>query len=457
MARPTSHSTSEPPIWRPRSHAAILTRAVHLLDLDQLVNCPAITESTFSTNTSTSSATASLQHRIKSAEWLLYQLLTLHDPEETHARLAPNIPPTSTPMQSLSLRAALYRYLAELKKNGTLLPREVVLRKTMLDECRGERFEELLAGIAMGVLRRVVVRRQAGRGGGGRGVMVERRVYAPASASVSASGSASASGHGSGSGSEKRAGTGRGRGGNPATASVKYTSQTTIHRADHLILPLLLAHRVSLQHSLKRRQNIRQNATADSQHLARLRDDIEVRNRRVSSQPDTNQEEISGDEYEALRTRLVRAFGPDRRWVEYLFHGAPGSDGVSLELPEWPFDDDGQASLRERDGSLHRDCAHHGIAPEGSDVELDVEEPMIHLQRSVAEHLDNIRRLQHICDSLAAAGARIEKRTGPERASSKIEAGSVNHHIHIPVPVLPVIAPAATRFNRHQALTVNSH
>lgn len=69
-------------------------------------------------------------------------------------KLQPFFPPLE-PLQSLNLRAALYRCLNELKKNG-VLGREVVLRKTMLDECKGDRFDEILLVFSTAVLRRVV-------------------------------------------------------------------------------------------------------------------------------------------------------------------------------------------------------------------------------------------------------------------------------------------------------------
>lgn len=52
----------------------------------------------------------------------------------------------------MNLRAALYRTLTELKKNG-VLGRDAVLRKTMLDECKGEKFEEVISTLAVVVLR----------------------------------------------------------------------------------------------------------------------------------------------------------------------------------------------------------------------------------------------------------------------------------------------------------------
>ncbi len=67
-------------------------------------------------------------------------------------KLRPFFPPLA-PLQSLNLRAALYRGLTELKKNGTL-GKEAVLRKTMLDECKGEKFEEVIRVFAIAVLRK---------------------------------------------------------------------------------------------------------------------------------------------------------------------------------------------------------------------------------------------------------------------------------------------------------------
>jgi hypothetical protein len=77
--------------------------------------------------------------------------------KETHIdgakqKLQPFFPPLE-PLQSLNLRAALYRSLNDLKKNG-LLGRETILRKTMLDECKGDKLMEVLAVFSTAVLRR---------------------------------------------------------------------------------------------------------------------------------------------------------------------------------------------------------------------------------------------------------------------------------------------------------------
>lgn len=62
-------------------------------------------------------------------------------------------------MQSVNLRAALFRALSELKKNGDL-GREAILRKTMLDDCKGDKFEEVLAIFSTIVLRKVLSQRR---------------------------------------------------------------------------------------------------------------------------------------------------------------------------------------------------------------------------------------------------------------------------------------------------------
>ena len=66
------------------------------------------------------------------------------------------------PLQSLNLRAALFRCLNELKKNGTL-GKEVIVRKTFFDDCKGERIQELLVSFSALVLRKVLTAGQGGR------------------------------------------------------------------------------------------------------------------------------------------------------------------------------------------------------------------------------------------------------------------------------------------------------
>lgn len=69
-------------------------------------------------------------------------------------KLQPFFPP-SDPVQSLSLRSALFRCLDQAKKTG-VLGRDTVLRKTMLDECKGERLEEVLAVFSNAVVKKIL-------------------------------------------------------------------------------------------------------------------------------------------------------------------------------------------------------------------------------------------------------------------------------------------------------------
>lgn len=124
---------------------------LRLLNLDLLPDWPSITPSTFSN--------IDARARIKAAEWSLYQLFRLYDPALAADKLQPFFPPLE-PLQSINLRAALYRCLDGLKKNG-VLGREAVLRKTMLDECSGDKFWEVCVIFAAVVLRKRTLARKA--------------------------------------------------------------------------------------------------------------------------------------------------------------------------------------------------------------------------------------------------------------------------------------------------------
>ncbi|KAL8243735.1 hypothetical protein R6Q59_009993 [Mikania micrantha] len=135
--------------WPTRDNIAIFIRCLHLLDLDLLPDWPGLNEQLFSAK----SAQQQLQQRVRAVEWSLYRLFEIYDPNETKDKLRPFFPPTSQ-LQSLNLRAALYRGLTELKKTGAL-SKDVILRKTMLDDCKGERFEEIIASFAVVTLKKV--------------------------------------------------------------------------------------------------------------------------------------------------------------------------------------------------------------------------------------------------------------------------------------------------------------
>ncbi|KPI37351.1 uncharacterized protein AB675_10253 [Cyphellophora attinorum] len=138
--------------WPSHGNVASFIRCLHLLDLDLRDDWPHINVQTFSTK----SALQNLQLRIRAVEWSLYRLIELWDDRIARDKLQPFFPPQSV-LQSQNLRAALLRVLTEFKSNG-MLPKDTVLRKTTFDECKGEKFEELLFTVAQATLRKVASR-----------------------------------------------------------------------------------------------------------------------------------------------------------------------------------------------------------------------------------------------------------------------------------------------------------
>ncbi|KAK3645660.1 hypothetical protein LTR56_003739 [Elasticomyces elasticus] len=146
---PSTTTTTKPP--PPSPSISLLLTTAHLLDLSLLPNWPAITPLTLTPH-------SDARLRIRSTEFLLYHFFHLYSPPLTAEKLTPFYPPLE-PLQSLNLRAALFRCLTELKKNG-VLPKEIVLRKSMLDDCCDGKFWEVCAAFSGVVLRKVVRERK---------------------------------------------------------------------------------------------------------------------------------------------------------------------------------------------------------------------------------------------------------------------------------------------------------
>ncbi|KAH6605447.1 hypothetical protein Trco_007154 [Trichoderma cornu-damae] len=151
-----SHAPAEPAAGGgmatagPASLSLFLTN-IKLLDLDQLPDWPDISAETFAPAGTT---LQDQKRRVQCVEWALYQLFVIWDPEEAANKLKPFYPPVDQ-LQSVGLRSALVRALEQAKKNGDL-GRDTIIRKTMLDECKGERLEEVLAFFSTAVLKKVV-------------------------------------------------------------------------------------------------------------------------------------------------------------------------------------------------------------------------------------------------------------------------------------------------------------
>ncbi|KAI1081703.1 HAUS augmin-like complex subunit 6 N-terminus-domain-containing protein [Whalleya microplaca] len=140
------------------SNVSLFLTNLRLLDLDLEPDWPGINLATFSAK----DAAGGQKKRVQCVEWALYQLFSLWDYTETQNKLRPFYPPLDQ-VQSLNLRAALLRGLEQAKKNG-VLGRDAVVRKTMLDECKGERLEEVLAVFSSAVLKKLVAERALNSG-----------------------------------------------------------------------------------------------------------------------------------------------------------------------------------------------------------------------------------------------------------------------------------------------------
>ncbi|KAI1133720.1 HAUS augmin-like complex subunit 6 N-terminus-domain-containing protein [Nemania abortiva] len=160
----TAAQTSAPPLQKPAqiptctSNVLLFLTNSRLLDLDLQPDWPDITPTTFSAK----DAAGGQKKRIQCVEWALYQLFSLWDHNDAQNKLRPFYPPADQ-VQSINLRAALVRSLEAAKKNG-VLGRDVLIRKTMLDECKGERLEEVLAVFSSAVLKKLVAERALNSG-----------------------------------------------------------------------------------------------------------------------------------------------------------------------------------------------------------------------------------------------------------------------------------------------------
>ncbi|MCJ1398791.1 hypothetical protein MMC11_001992 [Xylographa trunciseda] len=132
------------------SDGEILLKNLRLLDLDDEFDWPAISKNTFAA----SDTIKNQKQRIQFAEWILYKLFERWNPSDTELKLRPFFP-SLEPLQSLNLRTALFRLLSELKKNG-VFRKDIFIRKSMLDDCKGPRFEEVLVALSTSVIYKII-------------------------------------------------------------------------------------------------------------------------------------------------------------------------------------------------------------------------------------------------------------------------------------------------------------
>ncbi|EOA83995.1 uncharacterized protein SETTUDRAFT_118945, partial [Exserohilum turcica Et28A] len=254
----------------PASDIRLFVTNLRLLDFGQRQDWPDITVQTFSAKN------ADQRQRIAGTEWALFRLFEIWDPNETAQKLQPFFPPLE-PLQSLNLRAALFRCLNDLKKNG-VLGREAVLRKTMLDECKGDKFYEVMAIFSNAVLKKVL----AARDGGARDAAVARRL---------------------------------------ATAPILSPDQ------QRSLLPLAIAHKAALLNVLKKKEEKRRKYLEFEGLLDKKAEDINSRIRKCKDTPRAKKPAVTQKEADVVKRQLKDNWIGNQKWLDVMLHG----DGVQAE------------------------------------------------------------------------------------------------------------------------------
>ncbi|KAH8424671.1 uncharacterized protein LDX57_002415 [Aspergillus melleus] len=260
------------PNWPLQSHLAVFVRNLQLLQLDQRDDWPEITVRSLSPTSQTQQ-----RQRIKAVEWALYQLVAIWDPETARDKLRPFFPPLE-PLQSVNLRAALFRVLSELKKNGEL-GRETILRKSMMDDCKGEKFDEILAVFSTTVLRKALAESE------------DDDLRSPAMKMAMA----------------------------PGLSRQEYQQ----------MLPLIIAHRASLRSMGAHRNRIQHTHEKFSELLDRKKGQLNARVEESPSMLEDTQIEFD----RIARETKANWFGSEEWADTLLYGGARSSNDTFLELP----------------------------------------------------------------------------------------------------------------------------
>ncbi|KAI0436619.1 HAUS augmin-like complex subunit 6 N-terminus-domain-containing protein [Xylaria telfairii] len=282
-APPTSTAPINKPAQIPASTSNVLLFLTNsrLLDLDLESDWPDITPTTFSAK----DAVGGQKKRIQCVEWALYQLFSMWDHNDAQNKLRPFYPPADQ-VQSINLRAALVRSLEAAKKNG-VLGRDVLIRKTMLDECKGERLEEVLAVFSSAVLKKLVAERSLNSG-------LEYRPTISETISLENWG---------------------------------YTGNRTELNG------LLLAHKVSLKSMLAKKNAARQNYRNFEELLAMKERGIARRREQAKSNAQDALMELSDTERTGVRRILRNTWTGNEQWVDGLLGDSSSPKSGFLSTP----------------------------------------------------------------------------------------------------------------------------
>ncbi|TQS37689.1 hypothetical protein Golomagni_01832 [Golovinomyces magnicellulatus] len=265
-----------PPSHKEPSNISLFLTNLRLLNLDLHEDWPNIDSLTFSKN----NLQQNQKKRISCVEWALYQLFVLWNPEEACSKLQPFFPPLE-PLQSLNLRSALFRCLDQIKKNG-VLGQDVLLRKTMFDECKGEKFEEILAIFSNVVLKKVL----------------QSECF------------------------EK----------NEAIAKQLAQENLSYLGERNLFLSLIIAHRVSLRQHLKVREELRTNYRNFSTQLGEIESRLEKRqeNLKIKMNESFNQCNSTEKPSKELQDISKLSYEDNLNWLHDILSGETATENESL-------------------------------------------------------------------------------------------------------------------------------
>ncbi|KAI5776361.1 HAUS augmin-like complex subunit 6 N-terminus-domain-containing protein [Geopyxis carbonaria] len=224
----------------------------------------------------------SLTNKGKAFEHIIHHLFRSFDPDECELRLQ-GCWPVYEPAQSRDLRNIVFKWLEDLKAGGRL--NGVLIRRTALDDCCGQRYEELLLALSTMVLKEKI------EGGAFQDV---RNTFA-------------------------------------------YNQATSLEPSKAHLTTLNIAHRYSLTSLLKSRER----SKAQWSSFSSLLDEKEVEIAAISkvlseAEPEEPPKATRRGYEEAIRAKWRNNWLGDPKWLEIILNGDP--DAGRDHLMEWPFE-----------------------------------------------------------------------------------------------------------------------
>ncbi|KAI4226798.1 MAG: hypothetical protein L6R40_008248 [Gallowayella cf. fulva] len=331
---------------------------LRLLDLDRLEDWPHITGELFAPK----HARQNQKQRVRCVEWALYRLFELYNPKEARNKLQPFFPPYES-LRSLNLRAAILRCLDQLKKDG-MLGKEIVIRKTMLDECRGDRLEELLASFSFLVLQKAIRARPTSSTS-----MVGRLV----------------------------------------------TAQNPRAKEQGSLLPLAIAHQGALRALLREKERLREQYTnlqnllaAKEQELLKRVDDL------ARADQDFPLEAVSDKTVQGIRHQMNENWEGDTKWVKTIAEA--DSRDVNDSLLDTKFSVVWKLAENGRIGNV------------GADAEPGLMQDLNRRVRIQQERLSHWQKVQQkLIDSRPKSPSKIKGKTTPYRNRALLSPLKFNH------------------------------